>query len=109
MTMEWYWPERVDLPGYKPTVKGHPKQIKDAAPDAAKKVDDATKNMEAAKNNLDNAKQSAQEAKNAEQRFLASYPFHPDLIEAFYTKWTQLEGFQRTRGVLRTFALALIN
>ena len=29
--MEWYWPEKVDLPGYKPTVKGHPKQIKDAA------------------------------------------------------------------------------
>ena len=30
-TMEWYWPEKVDMPGYKPTVKGHPKQIKDAA------------------------------------------------------------------------------
>ena len=30
-TMEWYWPDSVDLPGYKPTVKGHPKQIKDAA------------------------------------------------------------------------------
>jgi acetolactate synthase-1/2/3 large subunit len=30
-TMDWYWPEKVDLPGYKPTVKGHPKQIKDAA------------------------------------------------------------------------------
>ena len=30
-TMEWYWPRSVDLPGYKPTVKGHPKQIKDAA------------------------------------------------------------------------------
>jgi acetolactate synthase-1/2/3 large subunit len=29
--MEWYWPESVDLPGYKPTIKGHPKQIKDAA------------------------------------------------------------------------------
>jgi len=29
--MEWYWPEKVDLPGYKPTIKGHPKQIKDAA------------------------------------------------------------------------------
>jgi acetolactate synthase I/II/III large subunit len=29
--MEWYWPEKVDLPGYKPTVKGHPKQIKEAA------------------------------------------------------------------------------
>ena len=30
-TMEWYWPDSVDLPGYKPTVRGHPKQIKDAA------------------------------------------------------------------------------
>jgi acetolactate synthase-1/2/3 large subunit len=29
--MDWYWPEGVDLPGYKPTTKGHPKQIKDAA------------------------------------------------------------------------------
>jgi acetolactate synthase-1/2/3 large subunit len=29
--MEWYWPDSVDLPGYKPNVKGHPKQIKDAA------------------------------------------------------------------------------
>ena len=30
-TMEWYWPDDVDLPGYKPTTKGHPKQIKEAA------------------------------------------------------------------------------
>ncbi len=30
-TMDWYWPDGVDLPGYKPTTKGHPKQIKDAA------------------------------------------------------------------------------
>ena len=30
-TMEWHWPDSVDLPGYKPTTKGHPKQIKDAA------------------------------------------------------------------------------
>src|SRR5580765_6372891 len=29
--MNWYWPEAVDLPGYKPTMKGHAKQIKDAA------------------------------------------------------------------------------
>jgi acetolactate synthase I/II/III large subunit len=29
--MDWYWPDAVDLPGYKPNVKGHPKQIKDAA------------------------------------------------------------------------------
>jgi acetolactate synthase-1/2/3 large subunit len=29
--MDWYWPETVDLPGYKPTTKGHAKQVKDAA------------------------------------------------------------------------------
>lgn len=29
--MEWYWPETIDLPGYKPTTTGHPKQIKQAA------------------------------------------------------------------------------
>ncbi len=29
--MDWEWPEAVDLPGYKPNLKGHPKQIKDAA------------------------------------------------------------------------------
>ncbi|MCL5107378.1 MAG: DUF499 domain-containing protein [Chloroflexi bacterium] len=51
--------------------------------------------------------QTAKEGKSAEERFLKSYPFHPDLTEVFYSKWTNLEGFQRTRGVLRTFALAL--
>ncbi len=29
--MDWHWPDGVDLPGYKPTTKGHAKQIKDAA------------------------------------------------------------------------------
>src|ERR1043165_7095188 len=29
--MDWEWPETVALPGYKPNLKGHPKQIKDAA------------------------------------------------------------------------------
>ncbi|MBM4396669.1 MAG: ATP-binding protein [Deltaproteobacteria bacterium] len=43
----------------------------------------------------------------AEERFVRSFPFHPDLTEVFYTKWTNLESFQRTRGVLRTFARAL--
>jgi len=51
--------------------------------------------------------QTRKEGKTAEERYLNSYPFHPDLIDVFYAKWTQLEGFQRTRGVLRTFALAL--
>ena len=38
---------------------------------------------------------------------LRSYPFHPDLIEVFYQKWTQLGNFQATRGMFRTFALLL--
>ena len=42
-----------------------------------------------------------------EERYLSSYPFHPDLTEIFYTRWTQLDGFQRTRGILRTFAIGL--
>ena len=42
-----------------------------------------------------------------EERFRKSYPFHPDLGDVFYTRWTQLSGFQRTRGILRTLATAL--
>ena len=51
--------------------------------------------------------QTGKERAIAEERYLNSYPFHPDLTEVFYTRWTQLDGFQRTRGILRTFAIAL--
>ena len=51
--------------------------------------------------------QASQKDSDAADRLLESYPFHPDLIEVFYQKWTQLTHFQRTRGVLRTFAIAL--
>ena len=29
--MDWYWPESLDLPGYKPTTRGHPRMIREAA------------------------------------------------------------------------------
>src|SRR5947209_7498543 len=51
--------------------------------------------------------QTQRDRKTVEERFLKSYPFHPDLTEVLYSKWTQLDSFQRTRGILRTFALAL--
>lgn len=51
--------------------------------------------------------QTRKDGRASEERFLQSYPFHPDLTDVFYTKWTNLESFQRTRGVLRTFALGL--
>ena len=52
----------------------------------------------------DNTNRSRQEA---EARYLRSYPFHPELIEIFYVRWTQLPNFQQARGMLRTYALAL--
>lgn len=42
-----------------------------------------------------------------EERYRRSYPFHPDLTDVFYQKWTNLESFQEARGVLRTLASAV--
>ena len=50
---------------------------------------------------------TAKERPKAEQRFLDSFPFHPDLTDVLYSRWTQLDSFQRTRGILRTLAFAL--
>lgn len=77
-----------------------PESIRDAK-SFAPHVVTAIKGLEA----LD--EQMAKESKTAEKRFLESYPFHPDLTDLFYAKWTQLEGFQKARGILRTFALGL--
>ena len=49
----------------------------------------------------------AQRDQAAYDRMLDSYPFHPDLIEVLYQKWTQYDQFQRTRGALRLLAYAL--
>lgn len=52
--------------------------------------------------------QTAKSGAAAEERYLKSFPFHPELTEVFYAKWSAgIERFQKTRGVLRTFALAL--
>ena len=42
--------------------------------------------------------QTQKERQSAEDRYLDSYPFHPDLTEIFYTRWTQLDGFQEDAG-----------
>ena len=49
----------------------------------------------------------SQKDQEAYDRLLKSYPFHPDLLDVFYQKWTQLDKLQRTRGILRMFATAL--
>ena len=56
---------------------------------------------------LDYAKTAALRAEK-ERMFLDAFPFDPALMDVFYSKWTSgLPLFQRTRGVLRTFAVAL--
>ncbi len=49
----------------------------------------------------------SQRDQSAKERLLESYPFHADLLDVLYQKWTGLNKFQRTRGVLRMFAIAL--
>ena len=49
----------------------------------------------------------AQRDQAAYDRWMDTYPFHPDLISVLYQKWTQMNGFQRTRGALRLLAYAL--
>jgi len=45
---------------------------------------------------------------SADDQYEKSFPFHPELTEVFYAKWSAgIERFQKTRGVLRTFAMAL--
>ena len=37
-------------------------------------------------------------------KLLACYPIHPQLFDFLYERWTSLENFQKTRGVLRLMA-----
>ncbi len=39
-----------------------------------------------------------------ERRIRHAYPIHPELFDRLYTDWSSIEGFQRTRGVLRLMA-----
>jgi hypothetical protein len=39
------------------------------------------------------------------ERFKATYPFHPTLLSVFERKWQTVDGFQKTRGILRLLAI----
>ncbi|MBK9748864.1 MAG: ATP-binding protein [Chloroflexi bacterium] len=41
------------------------------------------------------------------ERITQSYPFHPDLIDVLRDRWGTIQGFQKTRGVLRLLALVV--
>ena len=38
------------------------------------------------------------------ERLRQAYPIHPELFDRLYNDWSTLQGFQRTRGVLRLMA-----
>ncbi len=42
-------------------------------------------------------------------RMEQAYPFHPDLIDVLRERWGSIQGFQKTRGVLRLLALVVSN
>jgi hypothetical protein len=41
---------------------------------------------------------------NYRDKMALAYPFHPDVIDILYEKWSTYSAFQRTRGVLRLLA-----
>ena len=41
------------------------------------------------------------------ERFVASYPFQPEVIDVLYHRWGSFPNFQRTRGVLRLLSLVV--
>ncbi|MGJ5036711.1 ATP-binding protein [Bradyrhizobium sp. HKCCYLRH3059] len=38
------------------------------------------------------------------ERLLRAYPIHPEVFDRLYEDWTTVDGFQRTRGVLKLMA-----
>ena len=38
------------------------------------------------------------------ERLLQAYPIHPEVFDRLYDDWTTIDGFQRTRGVLKLMA-----
>lgn len=41
------------------------------------------------------------------ERFIASYPFMPEVVDTLYHQWGSFPTFQRTRGVLRLLSLVI--
>jgi predicted AAA+ superfamily ATPase len=56
-----------------------------------------------------NSKEFPEEASQVdyERRMQRAYPVHPELFDRLYNDWASLEGFQRTRGVLRLMSAVI--
>jgi hypothetical protein len=61
-----------------------------------------------ARSETTSAKLDAEEqALHLKSRMQLAYPFHPALIDVMNSRWTSVDGFQRTRGALRFLATCL--
>lgn len=61
-----------------------------------------------ARSETTSAKLDAEEqALQLKNRLQTAYPFHPALIDMMNSRWTSVDGFQRTRGALRFLASCL--
>jgi hypothetical protein len=52
----------------------------------------------------DARREAVSEASLLEERILAAYPFHPELLDLMYHRWGSLPSYQRTRGALQFLA-----
>lgn len=80
----------------------------DAGKAVAREYSDAIGKYLSAQAETQSAKQEATEhAIELKGRMQAAYPFHPSLIDLMNSRWTSVDGFQRTRGALRFLASCL--
>lgn len=80
----------------------------DAARQVAEEYAGAAGNYLRARAETASAKQDAEEQSvQLRGRMQAAYPFHPALIDVMTSRWTSVDGFQRTRGALRFLACCL--
>jgi len=72
------------------------------ASDVAAEYGDVVGGFWRARAETPSAKQDADEQTlQLKKRMQAAYPFHPALIDVMNSRWTSVDGFQRTRGALR--------
>jgi hypothetical protein len=80
----------------------------DVANEVATEYSDVVGGFWRARAETPSAKQDAEEhTMQLKSRMQAAYPFHPALIDVMNSRWTSVDGFQRTRGALRFLATCL--
>jgi hypothetical protein len=52
----------------------------------------------------DARREADDQARRLEERILAAYPFHPELLDLMHHRWGSLPSYQRTRGALQFLA-----